>query len=64
MKFRDALAYKMLLLLRQTKTLEQIAREFNVTRPAVNQLFKALEASYVKEQLILAEENKIEIAKK
>ena len=44
-KLRDQLAYDMLVELRKTKTLEQIAQRYGVTRPGINQLFKALEAT-------------------
>jgi hypothetical protein len=44
-KLRDQLAYDMLVELRKTKTLEQIAQRYGVTRPGINQLFKALTAT-------------------
>jgi predicted XRE-type DNA-binding protein len=42
---RNQLAYDMLLELRKNETLEQIAQKYGVTRPAVNQLFKALKST-------------------
>lgn len=42
---RNQLAYDMLKQMRKNKTLEDIAQTYGVTRPAINQLFKALEAS-------------------
>lgn len=57
MILRDALALEMLKLMRnggkvEKQTLEEIAKKFEVTRPAINQLFKALEKTHnsVKEE--------------
>ncbi len=51
MILRDALAYEMLKLMRnggkiEKQTLEEIAGKYDVTRPAINQLFKALEKTH------------------
>lgn len=42
---RNKLAYDMLKKLREDNTLESIANKYGVTRPAINQLYKALEAN-------------------
>jgi hypothetical protein len=42
---RDQLAYDMLKDLRKDKTLEEIAKTYNVSRAGINQLFKALEGN-------------------
>lgn len=60
MILRDALAYEMLKLMRnggkiEKQTLEEIACKYDVTRPAINQLFKALEKTH---QNSVKEENK------
>lgn len=41
---RNQLAYHMLKNLRKEKTLQQIADEFHCSRPAINQLYHALDA--------------------
>jgi hypothetical protein len=51
MILRDTLAYEMLKLLRnggkvEKQTLEEIAGKYDVTRPAINQLFKALDKAH------------------
>lgn len=53
MILRDQLAYDMLNLLRKggkvdRQTLEEIANKYEVTRPAINQLHKALESTFEK----------------
>lgn len=45
MTLRNRLAYDMLVELRKTNTLEQIAARYDVSRALVNQLHKALESS-------------------
>ncbi len=42
---RNKLAYDMLKQMREHHTLEEIAQKYGVTRPGVNQLYKALESS-------------------
>jgi hypothetical protein len=42
---RNQLAYDHLVALRSTKTLEEIANMYGVTRPAINQLFIALKSA-------------------
>ena len=44
---RNMLAYYALSNLREEKTLEEIAKEFGVTRTAVNQLFNALKEEII-----------------
>ena len=46
MILRDKLAYDMLSNLRKKHTFEEIAQMYNVTKPAISQLYKALQAGF------------------
>ena len=54
-RLRDLLAYDRLTQLRQVETLQQTADRYGVTRPAINQLFKVLQAAIEQGEVVVEE---------